>query len=43
MSDGEKSARADFVVHSGLGRAQMMRELKAVLVKVRQEQKGLAA
>ncbi len=43
MSDGEKSARADFVVHSGLGRAKMMRELKAVLVKIRQEQKGLAA
>ena len=31
MSDGEKNARADFVVHSGLGRAQMMRELKNIL------------
>ena len=39
MSDGEKCARADFVVHSGLGRAQMMKELKAVLVKIKKEQK----
>jgi dephospho-CoA kinase len=38
MSDGEKRARADFVVHSGLGRAAMMKELKTVLVKIRNEQ-----
>lgn len=35
MPDGEKSARADFVVHTGLGRAQTMRELKAILAKIR--------
>lgn len=29
--DGEKRARADFVVHTGLGRAYTMRQLKAVL------------
>ncbi|HOO82100.1 MAG TPA: dephospho-CoA kinase [Alphaproteobacteria bacterium] len=38
MPDGEKCARADFVVHSGLGRATMMRELKGVLAKIRAEQ-----
>ncbi|MEZ5815319.1 MAG: dephospho-CoA kinase [Alphaproteobacteria bacterium] len=38
MPDGEKRARADFVVHSGLGRAVMMKELKAVLVKIREHQ-----
>ena len=38
MPDGEKNARADFVVHSGLGRSFLMKELKAVLVKVRDEQ-----
>lgn len=31
MPNDEKCARADFVVHSGLGRAYMMRELKSVL------------
>ena len=35
MPDGEKCARADFVVHSGLGRATMMKELKGVLAKIR--------
>lgn len=39
MPDGEKCARADFVVHSGLGRAVMMKELKGALVKIRSEQK----
>ncbi|MCB9982889.1 MAG: dephospho-CoA kinase [Rhodospirillales bacterium] len=34
MPDGEKCARADFVVHSGLGRATMMREVKGVLNKI---------
>ena len=38
MPDGEKSIRADFVVHSGLGRATMMKELKTVLVKIRELQ-----
>ena len=31
MPDGEKSARADFVVHSGLGRAHMMKDIRRVL------------
>ena len=31
MPDGEKSARADFVVHSGLGRAHMMKDIKKIL------------
>ena len=37
MPDGEKSARADFIVHTGLGRAQTMRELKAILAKIRNQ------
>lgn len=37
MPDGEKSARADFIVHTGLGRAQTMRELKAILAKIREK------
>lgn len=37
MTDGEKRARSDFVVHSGLGRAQTMKELKAVLAKLRRK------
>lgn len=43
MPDGEKCARADFVVHSGLGRSVMMKELKAVIVKIRNEQKKCKA
>jgi dephospho-CoA kinase len=39
MPDGEKCARADYVVHSGLGRAHMMREIKGVLVKIRAQKK----
>ena len=35
MPDGEKCARADFVIHSGLGRAVMIKELKAILSKIR--------
>ena len=38
MPDGEKSARADFVVHSGLGRAHMMKELKQLLYTITDEQ-----
>lgn len=38
MPDGEKRARADFVVHSGLGRAYMMREMKNVLHTIREKQ-----
>lgn len=37
MPDGEKSARADFVIHSGLGRAIMMKELKTVLIEIREQ------
>ena len=42
MSDGEKCARADFVVHSGLGRAQMMRKLKIILSIIRTDHKQAA-
>lgn len=35
MPDGEKSARADFVIHSGLGRAHMMKEIRAALAKMK--------
>lgn len=31
MPDGEKRARADYIVHSGLGRAYMMKELKIIV------------
>lgn len=31
MPDGEKRARADYIVHSGLGRAYMVKELKAIV------------
>jgi dephospho-CoA kinase len=43
MPDGEKCARADYVVHSGLGRAQMMREIKSVLQDLRAQQKDEVA
>lgn len=42
MPDGEKRARADFVVHSGLGRAHMMRELRNVLTKIKQYERCAA-
>lgn len=42
MPDGEKCARADFVVHSGLGRAQTMKELRQCLATIRAEQKEAA-
>ncbi len=35
MPDGEKVARADFVIHSGLGRAYTMKELKKMLHALR--------
>ena len=31
MPDGEKRARGDYVIHTGLGRAHSMREIKAAL------------
>ncbi|MCC7305044.1 MAG: dephospho-CoA kinase [Alphaproteobacteria bacterium] len=31
LPDSEKRARADYIVHTGLGRAHMMQELKAVI------------
>ncbi len=37
MPDGEKCARADFVVHSGLGRAAMMKELKNIIVLIQSD------
>jgi dephospho-CoA kinase len=39
MPDSEKRARADYVVHSGLGRAPMMKELKAVLRDIKERNK----
>ena len=39
MPDGEKRARADYVIHTGLGRAQTMKELKAALESVRRKKK----
>ena len=35
MLDGEKCLRADFVVHTGLGRAHTMKELKKILLDLR--------
>jgi dephospho-CoA kinase len=43
MPDGEKRARSDFVVHSGLGRAQMMKELKQALIIIRETHLGKKA
>ncbi len=36
MPDVEKCERADFVIHSGLGRAHTMKEVKTVLNEIRQ-------
>lgn len=38
MPDGEKRARADYVVHTGLGRAQTMKELKAVIADIKKRE-----
>jgi dephospho-CoA kinase len=35
MPDAEKCARADFVVHTGLSRAETMKEIKKILVEIR--------
>lgn len=40
MPDGEKSARADFVIHSGLGRGHMMRELKKIICNIKKQTKA---
>lgn len=42
MNDGEKNARADFTVHSGLGRAHMMREIKNILLIIRKDNQKAA-
>ncbi len=39
MPDGEKRARADYIVHTGLGRAPAMKELKAALADIRKKSK----
>lgn len=36
MPDGEKCARADYVIHTGLGLAQTMKELKAALRNIKE-------
>jgi dephospho-CoA kinase len=38
MPDGEKRARADYIVHTGLGRAQTMKELKAVIADIKKRE-----
>lgn len=35
MPDAEKCVRADYVIHTGLGRAQSMKELKAALADIK--------
>lgn len=40
MPDREKCARADYVIHTGLGRAQTMKELKAVLAEIQNLQEN---
>lgn len=42
MPDGEKCARSDFVVHSGLGRAHMMKELKKILSIIQEKEEKFA-
>ena len=38
MPDGEKRARADYVVYTGLGRAQTMKEIKAALADIKKRE-----
>ncbi|MCE7886481.1 MAG: dephospho-CoA kinase [Alphaproteobacteria bacterium PRO2] len=38
MPDGEKRARADYVAHTGLGRAQTMKEIKAALADIKKRE-----
>lgn len=40
MPDGEKRARADFIVHTGLGRAYTLKQLKAVLREIRNKSRS---
>lgn len=40
MPDGEKCARADYIVHTGLGLAHAMKELKKILHDLRDEHRG---
>ena len=39
MPDAEKRARADYVIHTGIGRAQTMKELKAALRDIKKKLK----
>lgn len=39
MPDGEKRARADYLVRTGLGRAQAMRDVKAAVADIRKKHK----
>ncbi len=39
MPDSDKRARADYIIHTGLGRAQAMKELKAALASIRKQEK----
>ena len=39
MPDGEKRALANYIIHTSLGRAQAMKELKAALANIRKQEK----
>jgi dephospho-CoA kinase len=39
MPDSEKCARADYIIHTGIGRAQSMKELKAAISDIRKKEK----
>lgn len=43
IPNGEKCACSDFVVHSGQGRAVMMKELKAILLELQKHQGAVKA